>query len=1292
MTKPGNAQAERLRPYVPRQVLHWLAETPMATFREIEGTLVFVDISGFTKLSERLAKQGKVGAEQLTDAIGACFTQLLGVAYGNGGGLVKFGGDALLLLYQGDNHAVRATQAAVGMRRALRAMGPIDCSGSRVTLRMSIGLHSGTFHFFLVGEAHRELLVTGPDATQTVLMEATAEAGEIVVSPATAAALPPAVLGPVKGAGRLLRRQPAGLAAWDPDPDLSIHALSVDGCIPAPIREQALVGHTEPAHKLVSVGFLHFDGTDALIGGSGAQAAADVLGSLVIDVQRAADRYGVCFLGSDVDKDGGKIILTAGAPTGTGDDEERLLLTLREVLDVDRPISVRAGVNAGHVFAGEIGPPYRRAYTVMGDAVNLAARVMAKATPGQLLATAGVVSRARTVFATSQLDPFMVKGKSKPVQAVAIGAARGRSQSDHGAVALVGRDRELRVLTDALTAARDGDGRFIDLLGEPGIGKSRLMSELRAHAHDLTVLTTNCEAYESSTPYFPFRQLLRAALGSPDEHDAKATAERLLTVLANGAPDLMAWAPLIAVALDIDVPSTPEVDRLSEKFRGAKLQQVVEELLDRLLDRPTLILVEDTHWMDEASAELLQRLASGVGDRPWLVCASRRDVDTGFVPASATPVETLRLDVLDDDGATLLAEAFVDAVGGEIPLAPHEVDAVVVRSGGNPLFLGQLVATVQDTGLDALPDSVEGAIVARVDGLPSPERSLLRRLSVLGSAFDRSLAEAVFGDDLPSARSSVWRRLNDFLAVDSRTIRFRQALLRDGAYETLPYRLRQQLHAQVAEAIERQAGDRSDDLAEALSVHFFHARRFDAALRYSRVAGEQARAIYANVDAADFFERALDSARACDGVPAAELSTLYEALGDVRKRIGEFARAAEAYRQARGLLTEPSSEARVLLKEGGVRKQCGRYQQARRWLRRASQTLEPLDDGEAAPLRAQVAVTYASVAMEECRYAEVVKWCHRAIALARQADDKDALAHALQLLDVGYGELGQWDRAMHFEQALALYEEIDDLWGQGTVLNNMGAHAYFRGRWQESVRLYERARQAWETVGDAVYAAIATANEGEILSDQGRLDEAEQLFRKALRVWQAAGDRSAIGYALGNLGRLAARAGRFDEARLLLGQARSEFVGVGAAGDVHEIDARLAECLVMEGNATAGLAAVTSLLGIATSGQHDALLYRLAGQAAVQLGDYIQARESLRHSFAAAAERRTEFETALTLQAMARLAELSDLDDDPAAELLARAQQIFDQLGVGWVAEPPVQVRQAIVIPEPRLASATATT
>src|SRR5579864_7869687 len=170
-----NAQAIRgvpgLTPYVPRLVVDWMSLHPDRNHVAAEGTLAFVDISGFTKLSERLARRGKVGAEELADTINACFAELLAVAYDESGGLLKFGGDALLLWFSGDDHEQRACRAAIGMRSELRRIGTMDVSGQRVSLRMSVGVHSGVFHFFVVGGSHREFLVTGPAATTTVTME-----------------------------------------------------------------------------------------------------------------------------------------------------------------------------------------------------------------------------------------------------------------------------------------------------------------------------------------------------------------------------------------------------------------------------------------------------------------------------------------------------------------------------------------------------------------------------------------------------------------------------------------------------------------------------------------------------------------------------------------------------------------------------------------------------------------------------------------------------------------------------------------------------------------------------------------------------------------------------------------------------------------------------------------------------------------------------------------------------------------------------------------------------------------
>ncbi|HTZ10627.1 MAG TPA: adenylate/guanylate cyclase domain-containing protein, partial [Acidimicrobiales bacterium] len=629
---PDGSSPNPLAPYLPRLVVDWVRgpDAP-APHREVAGTVVFVDISGFTTLSERLAGHGKVGAEELSETINRCFVDLLGVAYAHGGGLLKFGGDALLLLFSGPGHEARACRAAVGMRRTLRDVGKVAVLGHRVGLRMSVGVHSGLFNFFLVGDSHRELLVTGPAASTTVVMEGTAGAGEIVVSPQTARALPAGVLGDAKGEGIRLRRSPPGtsaspasLAPVPPDLDLT-------GCVPTAVRAALLAGVHEPEHRRVTMAFVHFDGTDALIEAHGPEKVAPMLDELVGGVQRSADRQGVAFLGTDIDRDGGKIILTAGAPSTSEHDEHRMLLVVREVMDLRQEVPLRIGVNRGAVFAGDIGPAYRRTFTVMGDAVNLAARLMAKAAPGQVLASPGVVEQAAAEVQSTELEPFMVKGKAKPVRALAVeGVATARRARRDDDVPFVGRAAELARLRRVVAGAAGGAGALVQVSGEPGVGKSRLVEEVRTMANAMTRLAVSCEPYESSTPYYPLRVLLWGLLGIGADTPAAAVHARLADTVARVAPALAPWTPLVASVLDLEVPDTPETAQLDEQFRRPRLASAVAELLGALVPGPMLLVVEDVHWMDEVSVDVLRSMAEVVTGRPWVLCVTRRPEDGGF--------------------------------------------------------------------------------------------------------------------------------------------------------------------------------------------------------------------------------------------------------------------------------------------------------------------------------------------------------------------------------------------------------------------------------------------------------------------------------------------------------------------------------------------------------------------------------------------------------------------------------------------------------------------------------------
>ena len=321
---------------------------------------------------------------------------------------------------------------------------------------------------FLVGGSHRELLIGGPAATQVVAMEGLASAGQILLTPETAEKLPRSCVGEALGSpgssSRARRRRPNGRRPRIPPRPAT---MSIASCLPAIVRQHLLGGHAAPEHRTASVAFLQFSELDRVITGDGAEAAAQRLDRLVRIVQDACDRYEVCFLDSDISANGGKLRLSAGAPRVVGDDEERMLLALRQIIEADLPLPVQVGVNRGPVFTGEVGPEYRRWYAVMGDTVNLAARVMGKAPAGHIYATRDVVRQVPGRFHQAEVGPFSVKGKVKPVQAWDIGApVRSRVAGDRAAPAPARRARaRARSLRGGDRRARRGAGALIELVG-----------------------------------------------------------------------------------------------------------------------------------------------------------------------------------------------------------------------------------------------------------------------------------------------------------------------------------------------------------------------------------------------------------------------------------------------------------------------------------------------------------------------------------------------------------------------------------------------------------------------------------------------------------------------------------------------------------------------------------------------------------------------------------------------------------------------------------------------------------
>jgi class 3 adenylate cyclase/tetratricopeptide (TPR) repeat protein len=1245
--------------YVPRVLLKRLVVAPEDLVETLEGTMVFVDVSGFTRLSERLARRGREGAEHLTDAINACFSALLADAYANGGSLLKFGGDALLLWFDGDDHPLRACTSAAAMRNTIRRAGRIRAAGSHISLRMSAGVHTGNFHMFLVGKSHREYLIAGPHSSKVVEMEAAAAAGQVLLSPQTAAMLPRRALGGPAGPGVLLARSPSKSQfapeeeIQRPDHDAIIRCLSTE------VRTHVLAAPAAPEHRTAVVAFVQFGELDELINARGPAAAAEQLAALVEAVEEAADLFQVCFLGSDVAADGGKLILTAGAPRAVGDDEERMLLTLRHIVEHWRALPVRIGVNRGRVFAGEIGPHYRRTYSVMGDTVNVAARLMAKAPWESVYATEGVLTRSQTRFELSRLEPLTVKGKAHPIEAWEVGPlARARDAHAGKPVPLVGRDPEYATLCNAVVQAERSQGSLVEVIGETGSGKSRLLAEARDLAGGFRSAHTTCENYRRSVPYVVWRDILRQLLGlrwdDPDEVVLGSIREHI----EMSDRRLLPWLPLLAIPFDVRTPMTREVRDLAPDYRTTKLHEIVLQFLEPLLAVRTLIQIEHAHFMDEASAALLHAIAKRLTSSAWVITVTRRDVDGGFIgtPESSTQ---LVLGPLPAQAMLTLAESTPEASR----VLPHVLALAIERAGGSPEFLLDLLAAAAE-GSDELPDSLEAAASARIDELDPDDRVLVRRASVLGLCFHQRLLHYVLDASVPEPDEHTWSRISSVFADDGDGYkRFKRPAMREVAYESLPFRLRRQLHAAVGEALEPDLGRDADADPALLSLHFILAGEYQRAWRYARIGAERASARFAHADAARLYRRAIEAGREAR-VSDSELAHTWEALGEALRQAGERAAAAAAFTSARRLVAgDAIAEARLLFCQAQIAERSERATAAVRWVRRGLVALDGRSELEARQWRARLIADLAGIRQRQGRYRDAERLCREAISEAKATGELLAEARACYTLDWALVELARPDEAVYSARALEIYRALGDNEHESKVLNNLGGLAYWRGRWDEAVALYRQAGARSKAAGNPADVAYTDCNVGEILSDQGHLEEAARHLQRARRVWTSTGDRQGAAYAAALLGRLRVRAGEISDGLALLTQAAKDMRGFGLQQYAEFADALVAEGEALGGDPDRAVALTRNLL--ARGAGRVSMLRRVCGVALARAGHRGPARRELELAVDAARAGGEEHELAMAIDALSVVAHV------PNAVIRER-DIILDRLGVVRLASTPI--------------------
>jgi class 3 adenylate cyclase/tetratricopeptide (TPR) repeat protein len=1258
-----------LRRHIPETAIAWALDAPLSRCRAVDGTLCFADISGFTALAERLSKRGRIGGEELVETLSRVFGAMLERARDRDGVLLKFGGDALLFLFEGEDHALRAASTAVEMRSALRKAAEIPTSVGPLRLSMSVGLHSGTIHLFLVGETHRELVLAGRDASLAAATEAAANAGEIGVSAATAARLPASAVRPRDDGLLLLRWRrppapPAGASPQRPAEEALVRSL-----FPRRLGETLARGAPDPEHRVACIAFVRFSGTDALLEREGPEAVAAALQATVGTAQRILETEDVTLLAVDLDRDGGKLFLGSGVPQASEDDEGRMLRAMRRLADAGTPLPLQIGVNRGHVFAAEVGTPWRAAYSAMGDTTNTAARICAKAPPGELYAHPSVLVHARTKYATEAVGPFQFKGKKTPQAVYRVGEETGtRDAVDASMLPVVGRRAELATLLAAVDRLASGVGGVVCIQGATGMGKSRLLREALQRLSDVPTLQFRAELYGKDNPYRALRDPLRALLGIGRGEPASMQA-RLEAAIRRLDPGLVPLLPLLGEAVHLDLPPTEASAAVEPRFRPDRIADIVTRLLEAGQEGPRLVLVEDAHWMDGASAQLLKRLAAACASRPWLMVVARRDEAGGFTPQDGAMID---LGPLPDPDLA----AFVNQAAASAPLRPHELALVVRRASGNPLYAEEIVRAARRVGsFEAVPDSLEAAIAAQVDALNPAARKVLRYATVLGRSFARANLDALLASEgIEPVDAMTLSSLEAFLEPDAEErLRFRIGLLRKTIYEELAFRLRTRLHRKAGEAIERLEADAASH-ADTLALHFSVAGEHAKAWRYAALAANRAARAYANAEAARLYRMALEAARRLPDLDPRELVQAWTERGHACRLAGMLTEALDCYRQATRLSgDDPVTRAGLFLWRGRTRERMGEFAASLRELAAGQQCLAGAEGAEAARMRARLSAFAAMARFGQERFEAALRQAEDAVREARTADEPSALAQALVAADSAHLSLGGSGTA-RLEEALTIYERLGDLSMTAMVRGNLGCGAFLEGRWDEALAWFEGGRESRLKAGDVVGAATAASNIGEILVKRGRLDEAWPLLTDVVRVMRASGFQDGAAYAEVQLGRLLIARGQHARADELLERVRGEFLQLGQPISALEAAAVQAQARTGCGQAREALELLADAEAAAGKGARmlAAQVAEARALALDALGRLDDARAAVSAGLVAARQNGLAYEEALLLALADALERRAGTE--PPTDAITGARRIFEGLGVQWTPRPSVSI------------------
>ena len=1158
--------------YIPMDRRHALAHGHLLPDRTV-GCALFVDISGFTPLTEALVRElgPQRGAEELTRYLNLVYDAVIDELHRFGGSVIAFAGDAITCWLEGDD-GQRATACSLAMQAAMQPFAAITTpAGSIVSLGMKASVAAGLVRRFLIGDPTLRVIdaVAGMTLVRLANAEHLANRGETVVDGATYDQISQLVeaseLRHNAADGQRVAvvtglRAPIADAPWSA---LDPTALSEDQMrvwlLPQVYeRLRHGLGNFLAELRPTVACFLRFAGIDY----DTDDEAGNKLDAYIRWVQEIVARYEGTLIDINIGDKGSYLYINFGAPLAHEDNADRAAaaaLALRAGPALDYIAPVQIGISQGRMRAGAYGGTNHRTYGVLGDEVNMAARLMMAAQPGQILVSLAARRSLGKGFMLETLPPIRVKGKSEPAEIFAlVGIQQGQGlpiATTLYALPMIGRQAELTLVMAQVRKAAAGHGQIISLIGEAGLGKSRLVAEVMADAANqgFVLYGGECESYGINSSYLVWQSIWRGLFAIEPTWPLTRQVKALENKLRQFHRTLPSRLPLLGVLLNLEIPDNDITQSLDAKLRKALLEAMLVECLRvEARQRPLLLVLEACQWLDPLSFDLLQVIGGAIAELPVTLLLAYRPGETERLRALNTQTDqtAVHLEPFTEAEATELVQAkLTQSIGDATSVPAHFAKRIINQAEGNPFYIEELINYLHYRNIDfrnssaldrvELPDSLQRLVLSHVDQLSESQKITIKVASVIGRVFRAAWLYGVYpelGDasriltDLETLHQQEWVQHESGQA--ELIYLFRQVITQSVTYESLPHALKAVLHEQIGKFIETRYPTTLDQYLDLLAYHYDRSNNLEKRLTYLRKAGEAAQADYANTVAIDYFTRLLPD------LPEAEQATILLKLGQVLDTVGDYEAAEGRFQTALMLATaqhdyESVAQSEIALGELG-RKQ-SRYEAAADHFGKAQAVAAAHNDQSSL---AKALACAGSLALYRGDYAAAHSNYTQGLTIRRQLNDQSQIAGSLNDLAITAANQGDFAQASAlFSESLAIRRELHQRFGVANSLNNLGELAQLQQQYAQARTYLEEAVVTLREIGDKWSLGNALVNLANVLRAQGDYTAAYPLYQESLQINRDLNDRWMLAYLLENIGVLLALLGAATDAVQLTGAA-----------------------------------------------------------------------------------------------------------------------------------------------------------